>query len=186
MKEEKSDKKPRTSFFKEFREFAVKGNMLDMAVGIIIGTAFNKVVNTMVKQVIMPPLSAMTDGVHISDRKYVIRHAAEGVEEIAIEYGALIEALIDFFIIALTVFVFIKFFNTLREKAYQARIRTETDKLKEALEGVKKPEVVEESPLPQPQPEPVVEEKIISEESQLLANIEKLLQQQNEILKSRG
>lgn len=178
MKEVKTDVKPRTSFFKEFREFAVKGNMLDMAVGIIIGTAFNKVVNTLVKQVIMPPLSAMTDGVHISDRKYVIRHASEGIEEIAIEYGALIEALIDFFIIALTVFVFIKFFNTLREKAYQTRIRVETDKLKEALEGVKAPEVVED-------PQPEVEEETVSEESQLLANIEKLLQKQNEILQNK-
>lgn len=187
MEKEKSDRKPKTSFFKEFREFAVKGNMLDMAVGIIIGTAFNKVVNTMVKQVIMPPLSAMTDGVHISDRKYIIRHASEGIEEIAIEYGALIEALIDFFIIALTVFIFIKFFNTLREKAYQTRIKAETDKLKEALEGVKKPHIAEEKPLPQPQPQPkpVVEEKVVSEESQLLANIEKLLQQQNEILQNR-
>lgn len=185
MKEVSSDKKPRTSFFKEFREFAVKGNMLDMAVGIIIGTAFNKVVNTLVKQVIMPPLSALTDGVHISDRKYVIRHAAEGIEEIAIEYGALIEALIDFLIIALTVFVFIKFFNTLREKAYQTRIKAETDKLKEALIGVKEPNVEDKKPLPQPQPKPVVEEKVASEESQLLANIEKLLQQQNEILKGK-
>src|SRR5690625_4903068 len=111
----KRNKKPRTSFLKEFKEFAIKGNMLDMALGIIIGTAFNKVVNTMVKQVIMPPLSVMTDGVHISDRKYVLRKASEGVEEVAVEYGALIEALIDFLIIAFTVFIFIMFFNTIRE-----------------------------------------------------------------------
>lgn len=171
-------KKMKSNFLKEFREFAVKGNMLDMAVGIIIGTAFNQVVNTMVKKVIMPPLSAMTDGVHISNRKYVIRKASEGIEEIAIEYGELIEALVDFLIIAFTVFVFIKFFNTLRERAYEARIRTETDKLKEALEDVVAPEV--EKPLPQPQPK--VE---ASEESQLLAKIEKLLQEQNEILQKR-
>lgn len=174
-------KKEKSSFLKEFREFAVKGNMLDMAVGIIIGTAFNKVVNTMVKKVIMPPLSVLTDGVHISDRKYVIRKASEGIEEIAIEYGEMIEALIDFLIIAFTVFVFIKFFNTLREKAYETRIRTETDKLKEALVDAVTPET--EKPLPQPQPQV---EKVTSEESQLLAKIEKLLQQQNDILENKN
>src|SRR5699024_6913740 len=171
---------PKTSFLKEFKEFAIKGNMLDMAVGIIIGTAFNKVVNTMVKQVIMPPLSVLTDGVHISDRKIILRHASEGIEEIALEYGALIEALIDFLIIAFTVFIFIKFFNTLREKAHESRIREETEKLKEALTDAVGPD---KKPLPQPQPaveeKPVIEEKVILEQSQLLANIEKLLQQQN-------
>lgn len=174
-----SAKKEKRTFLKEFRDFAVKGNMLDMAVGIIIGTAFNQVVNTMVKKVIMPPLSVLTDGVHISDRKYVLRKASEGIEEIAIEYGEMIEALIDFLIIAFTVFVFIKFFNTLREKAYEARIRSETDKLKEALVEVVTPEV--EAPLPQPQPQV---EKVISDESKLLSKIEKLLQQQNEILEN--
>lgn len=186
-------RKPKTSFLKEFKEFAIKGNMLDMAVGIIIGTAFNKVVNTMVKQVIMPPLSVLTDGVHISDRKIILRHASEGIEEIALEYGALIEALIDFLIIAFTVFIFIKFFNTLREKAHESRIREETEKLKEALTDAVGPD---KKPLPQPQPQPqpqpaveekpVIEEKVILEQSQLLANIEKLLQQQNEILKNKN
>lgn len=180
-------KKSKTSILKEFKEFAIKGNMLDMAVGIIIGTAFNKVVNTMVKQVIMPPLSVMTDGVHISDRKYILRHESEGVGEVAVEYGALIESLIDFLIIAFTVFIFIKFFNTIREKANESRVREETDKIKEAIVGA-----VTHDKKPLPQPKPVVEEKpevkekpVVSEESQLLANIEKLLQQQNEILKSK-
>lgn len=181
MKESTSDKKVKTSFFKEFREFAVKGNMLDMAVGIIIGTAFNRVVNTMVKKVIMPPLSIMTDGVHMSDRKYVIRKASEGIEEIAIEYGEMIEALIDFFIIAFTVFLFIKVFNSLREKAYDARIKAETDKLKEALEEVVTPEP--DRPLPQPQSNA---EKIATEELQMLTRIEILLKQQNEILEKKN
>ena|SRR5699024_1000366 len=146
--------KEKTSFLKEFREFAVKGNMLDMAVGIIIGTAFNNVVNTMVKKVIMPPLSVMTDDVHISDRKYVLRSASEGVEEIAIEYGEMIEVLIDFLIIAFTVFIFVKFFNTLREKAYQTRIKIETDKLKEALGEVVSSDSDREKDDSEPDPEP--------------------------------
>lgn len=187
--------KEKTSFLKEFREFAVKGNMLDMAVGIIIGTAFNNVVNTMVKKVIMPPLSVMTDDVHISDRKYVLRSASEGVEEIAIEYGEMIEVLIDFLIIAFTVFIFVKFFNTLREKAYQTRIKIETDKLKEALGEVVSSDSDKEKddsePDPEPEPTealevaPVVEEKKSSDETLLLEKIEKLLQEQNKILQNK-
>ncbi len=187
--------KEKTSFLKEFREFAVKGNMLDMAVGIIIGTAFNNVVNTMVKKVIMPPLSVMTDDVHISDRKYVLRSASEGVEEIAIEYGEMIEVLIDFLIIAFTVFIFVKFFNTLREKAYQTRIKIETDKLKEALGEVVSSDSDREKddsePDPEPEPTealevaPVVEEKKSSDETLLLEKIEKLLQEQNKILQNK-
>jgi|SRR5699024_1361342 len=165
-----------SSFLKEFREFAVKGNMLDMAVGIIIGTAFNNVVNTMVKKVIMPPLAILTDGVHIKDRKYIIRPATEASEEVAIAYGEMIEILIDFFIIAFTVFIFIKFFNTLREKAYQVRIKNETDKLKEALAETVKTEAVEEK----------IEEQLeVRNETLLLERIEKLLVEQNKILKNK-
>lgn len=178
MEKAQAEKKAKTSFLKEFRDFAVKGNMLDMAVGIIIGTAFNRAVNTMVKKVIMPPLSVMTDGVHISDRKYVLRKAVGDVEEIAIEYGEMIEALIDFLIIAFTVFLFIKVFNSLREKAYETRIIAETTKLKEALGEVV---AAEPEPLPQPQPQTKAEQ-LATEEVQLLTRIEKLLEMQNELL----
>ena len=105
------------SFIQEFKNFAIKGNMIDMAVGIIIGTAFNNVVNTIVKKVIMPPLSLLTSEVNLSDQKYVLRPASEGVDEVAIGYGALMEVLIDFGIIALTIFLVIKFINKIRTKA---------------------------------------------------------------------
>lgn len=94
-----------SGFIKEFKDFAVKGNMIDMAVGIIIGTAFNNVVNTLVKKVVMPPLSLLTDDVHLSERKYILREAVGEVSEIAIGYGELIEVLIDFMVIALTIFL---------------------------------------------------------------------------------
>lgn len=109
--------------FKEFKEFAVKGNMVDMAVGIIIGTAFNKVVDVLVKQVIMPPLSLMTDGMNYADRKMVLREgsgtegAANFVEEVSVGYGLLIETLIDFLIIGFVVFLVVKFMNRFRNKA---------------------------------------------------------------------
>lgn len=104
-------------FFEEFKNFAIKGNMIDLAVGIIIGTAFNKVVSTIVSAVIMPPLSLLTDDVNLSNKKWVLREAADSVEEVAIGYGELIESLLDFGIIAFTIFVMVKFINRFKEKS---------------------------------------------------------------------
>ena len=110
-------------FLKEFKEFAVKGNMMDMAIGIIIGAAFNKLIDVLVKKVFMPPLSLMTDGLNYQDKKYVLREAvtdANGeatVKEVAIEYGILFETFLDFLIVGLTVFLVVKGMNRLRAKA---------------------------------------------------------------------
>ncbi|EDM44586.1 large conductance mechanosensitive channel protein [unidentified eubacterium SCB49] len=112
------------SFIQEFKDFAIKGNMIDMAVGIIIGTAFNNVVNTLVKKVVMPPLSLMTDDVNMSERKYVLREAVGDANEVAIGYGELIEAFIDFTIIALTIFIVIKFINRFKKKAQDPKNKT--------------------------------------------------------------
>ena len=105
------------NFIQEFKTFAVKGNMIDMAIGIIIGTAFNKVVNTLVKKIIMPPLSLLSEGVTLSDKKVILREAREGAGEVAIWYGELVEVLIDFGIISLTIFVVLKFINHFKDKA---------------------------------------------------------------------
>lgn len=105
------------SLFKEFKDFAVKGNMIDMAIGIIIGTAFNEVVNTLVKKVIMPPLSLMTDDVNLINKKWVLRSATENMEEVAIGYGEFLEVMIDFGIIAFTIFIMLKFINRFKEKS---------------------------------------------------------------------
>lgn len=104
-------------FFREFKNFAIKGNMIDMAVGIIIGTAFNNVVNTLVKKIVMPPLSLFTDRVNIANKKYVLREAADGVEEVALGYGEFIEVMVDFTIIALTIFMVIKMINKLKTRS---------------------------------------------------------------------
>ncbi|WP_299316969.1 large-conductance mechanosensitive channel protein MscL [uncultured Maribacter sp.] len=104
-------------FFEEFKNFAIKGNMIDLAVGIIIGTAFNKVVSTIVSAIIMPPLSLLTDDVNLSNKKWILREVSDSVEEVAIGYGELIESLIDFGIIALTIFVMVKFINRFKEKS---------------------------------------------------------------------
>lgn len=115
---------------KEFKEFAVKGNMIDMAVGIIIGAAFNKVVDVLVKQVILPPLSLLTRGINFAEQKLVLREGVEGVEgtkavqEVAIGYGALIGVVLDFLIVGFTIFLVIKFMNKFRNKAQDPKDET--------------------------------------------------------------
>jgi len=116
---------------KEFKEFAIKGNMIDMAVGIIIGTAFNKVVDVLVKQIVLPPLSLLTSGIDFSARKIVLREGisstGQGVEElkeVAIGYGAFLETILDFLIVGFTIFLVIKFMNRFRSKALDPKNKT--------------------------------------------------------------
>ncbi|KGL51830.1 large-conductance mechanosensitive channel [Porphyromonas canoris] len=106
---------------KEFKEFAVKGNVVDMAVGIIIGGAFGKIVSSLVNDVIMPPIGKLLGGVNFTDLKVVISQAVmEGeqviAEEVAIRYGAFIQTVVDFLIIAFVIFLMIKGMNSLRKK----------------------------------------------------------------------
>ena len=116
--------------FKEFKEFAVKGNMMDMAIGIIIGASFNKVIDVLVKKVFLPPLSLLTDGVNFQNKKIILREAviddsgAVVTDVVAIGYGALGEALLDFMIIGFTVFVVVKFMNRLKNKAQDSKDKT--------------------------------------------------------------
>ena len=89
----------------EFKDFAVKGNMMDMAIGIIIGASFNSVIDVLVKKVMMPPLSLLSDGVNLENKKLVLRKAQTNeiselsIQEVAINYGQLIETFIDFLIV---------------------------------------------------------------------------------------
>lgn len=116
--------------FNEFKEFAVKGNMMDMAIGIIIGASFNKVIDVLVKKIFLPPLSLLTDGVNFQNRKIILKDAildASGAtitDEVAIGYGALGEAFLDFVIIGFTVFIVVKFMNQLRNKAQDTKDKT--------------------------------------------------------------
>ncbi|MGR3811986.1 large conductance mechanosensitive channel protein MscL [Jiulongibacter sp. NS-SX5] len=109
-------------FLKEFREFAVKGNMIDIAIGVIIGAAFNNVIDSLVKEVFMPPLSLLTDGVKLENKKWVLREAVLNGEEVlnaevAVGYGRLLETGVDFIIIAFTVFLVVKLMHRLKSKA---------------------------------------------------------------------
>ena len=102
---------------KEFKEFAVKGNMIEMAVGIVIGASFNSVIDVLVKNVLLPPLSLLSDGVNIEDKKIVLRSSAENIDEVALHYGLFINTLVDFLIVGFTIFIVIKLFNSLKRKS---------------------------------------------------------------------
>ena len=115
---------------KEFKEFAVKGNMIDMAIGIIIGASFNKVINVLVKNIFLPPLSLLSDGITLDKKRLIIRSEKINQTEVAIEYGLFLETLIDFLAIGITVFIVVKFFNSLKNKAHDVsnnEIKTPAD-----------------------------------------------------------
>lgn len=108
------------SIMKEFKEFAVKGNVVDMAVGIIIGGAFGKIVSSFVGDVVMPPIGAMTGGVDFSSLAITVKEAAGGKPAVLLSYGKFIMAVIDFTIIAAAVFIMVKALNALKKKEAEA------------------------------------------------------------------
>ena len=139
-------------FFEEFKAFAMRGNVIDLAVGVVIGGAFGKITTSIVNDIIMPAISMLTGGVNFEEWKWVLKAAvanAEGVidpaTEIAIRYGNTIAIIIDFIIIAFAVFCMVKAINSLHRK-------------KE-----------EPAPEPAPEPEPSAEEKLLTEIRDLLA-----------------
>ncbi len=100
----------------EFKAFAMRGNVVDMAVGIIIGVAFGKIVSSFVSDVIMPPIGALLGGVDFSTLSFTIKEASEGVEAVTMKYGMFINTVIDFIIIAFAIFMAIKAMNSLKKK----------------------------------------------------------------------
>ncbi len=105
---------------KEFKEFVVRGNVMDLAVAVIIGGAFGKIVASFVNDVVMPIIGMLLGGVNFTELKYVITPAVGDVAESAIRYGAFIQAIIDFLLIALVIFIFIKALNNLKKKEQEA------------------------------------------------------------------
>jgi len=110
------------SFFKEFREFIARGNVVDLAVGVIIGAAFGAIVKSLVEQVVMPPIGLLTSGVDFAKLQWVLKpedpatkHAA-----VAIQYGAFINTVIQFVIVAFVVFLVVKLVNSLRRQEAEA------------------------------------------------------------------
>lgn len=102
---------------REFKEFAVKGNVADMAVGIIIGAAFGKIVTSVVNDVLMPPLGILLGGVDFSDLRITLKEAAGEAAAVTLNYGTFIQTIVDFAIVAFAVFLLIKALNTLKRQA---------------------------------------------------------------------
>ena len=142
-------------FFEEFKAFAMRGNVVDMAVGVVIGGAFGKITTSIVNDIIMPLISILTGGVDFTQWKWVLKEAvvdAEGAvtaAEVAVNYGNLISIILDFIIIAFAVFCLVKGLNSLHRK--------------------------EEEPAPEPEPEPAPPAPTTEE---LLAEIRDLLKEQ--------
>jgi len=142
-------------FFEEFKTFAMRGNVIDMAVGVVIGGAFGKISTSIVNDIIMPVVSILTGGINFSEWKLVLKEAvvnAEGVidpaTEVAIKFGSTIAVIVDFIIIAFAVFCMVKFLNNLHRK--------------------------KEEPAPEPEPEPAPPAPTTEE---LLAEIRDLLKE---------
>ena len=123
------------SVVKEFREFISKGNVVDLAVGVIIGASFSKIITSFVDDVIMPPIGYLTGGVDFADKKVVLvaADAANKVEEVAIRYGNFVNTLIQFFIVAICIFALIKAINALKRKEEKAPVAPAAPSKEEAL-----------------------------------------------------
>ncbi|HHY29986.1 MAG TPA: large-conductance mechanosensitive channel protein MscL [Syntrophaceticus sp.] len=101
---------------KEFKEFAVRGPVIDLAVGVIIGGAFGKIVTSLVNDILMPLLGILIGGINFTDLKYVITPASGNAAEVAFMYGAFIQSVIDFLIISFSIFLFVKLVSSLKKK----------------------------------------------------------------------
>jgi large conductance mechanosensitive channel len=132
------------SFLQDFKEFAARGNVIDMAVGVIIGGAFGKITASLVNDVIMPPIGILIGGVNFKDLAITIKAAAGDIPAVTIKYGLFINTVLEFLIIAFAVFLMVKGINALKRKE-------------------------EERPVPSPEPPPK-EELLLTEIRDLLKN----------------
>lgn len=107
---------------KEFKEFAFKGNVIDLAVAVIIGGAFGKIVSSLVNDVLMPAIGIILGGISFADLKYVITPATGDIPESAILYGSFIQSIVDFLIIAFSIFLFVKLLNSRKKKEEAAPV----------------------------------------------------------------
>lgn len=115
------------SILSEFKAFAVKGNVVDMAVGVIIGTAFNKIVSSFVSDVVMPPLGLLIGGVDFSDLAITLQAAQGDTPAVLLAYGQFIQTIIDFLIIAFSIFLAVKVINKLKRQHEEEQVAAEEE-----------------------------------------------------------
>jgi len=126
----------------EFKSFAMRGNVVDMAVGIVIGAAFGKIVTSFVKDVLMPPIGMMMGGVDFSDLAIVLKEASGEVAAVTLNYGSFIQTVLDFVIIAFAIFMVIKAMNNMKKKEEEApaappKLSAEVELLTEIRDSLK-------------------------------------------------
>jgi large conductance mechanosensitive channel len=112
------------SIIKEFKEFAMRGNVIDLAVGVVIGAAFSKIVTSLVDDIIMPPIGYLTGGIDFSNMKAVLVEGdtANKISEVSINYGAFVNTVIQFLIVAFCIFMVVKAINSLKKKEEAAPV----------------------------------------------------------------
>lgn len=103
-------------YIEEFKKFAVRGNVVDLAIAVVIGGAFGKIVTSFVNDIIMPPLGLLLGGVNFNELTLILKQATNEAETVTLNYGTFIQGTIDFLIIAMAIFVVIKFFEQFRQK----------------------------------------------------------------------
>ena len=123
------------SMMKEFKDFAVKGNVMDMAIGIIIGAAFGKIVSSFVNDILMPPLGLLLGNVDFSDLAVTLKEAAGDAPAVLWKYGAFIQTVVDFVIIAFAIFMMVKWINSLKKKEEAAPAAPPAPSKQEVLLG---------------------------------------------------
>ena len=126
------------SFLKEFREFAVRGNVVDMAVGVIIGGAFGKIVSSLVGDVVMPVLGILTGGVDFKDLKITLAEAVGETPAVTLNYGAFVQNVFDFVIIAFSIFMMIKGINKVKKPVEEVKGPSQEELLAELRDLLKK------------------------------------------------
>jgi large conductance mechanosensitive channel len=109
-------KPPSTKLLQEFKAFAMRGNVIDMAIGIIIGAAFGKIVSSIVNDIIMPPIGLLVGGVNFTDLKIVLKQAVDGNPAVTLNYGNFLQVTFDFLIIAFAIFMLIKALSAAKRK----------------------------------------------------------------------
>lgn len=124
----------------EFKSFAMKGNVIDLAVGVVIGTAFGKIVSSLVTDIIMPPIGAITGGIDFSDKVLTLKKASEGASAVTLNYGMFLNNVISFIIVAFAIFMVIKQLNRFKKKeeALPAPTPEEIVLLREIRDSLKK------------------------------------------------
>ena len=132
-------KKEKSKFLEEFKKFIARGNVIDMAVGVVVGSAFTAIVNQLVQGIINPCIGKLFGDINLADYKVVLNAATEETPEVAILYGSFIQAIINFLLVALSVFVMVRAINKVKD-AMTKKQREEEEAAKAAAEAAKEPE----------------------------------------------